>query len=447
MEEARSQAEETQNELRRLRVDAAASEDLVKEAEGRAVQTEQELAAARDAERQLRSELEAVRARLEEGDDELAKRDDQCVQLAQELDDARAEGEAAADVAEQTRLALAVAEEERDAARGAEERLTYELERVVEERDDGMDGYVRLTEQLNDARDELTDAQEQVEAYKEREANNMRGVLTERQDVEARRGSQAGAEEHEDVMSGLEKLKRRLERHLKKIDESPLKRPPSLIDAVAALLDCALDKYDELLEQRPHTPDVEFDDGALDAFDAALKRAAEPHKPSPADTSTQPLADDDYGDAAGDDDGRRSSAGMTISRGRRAGRRASTTDLGDPAAFEHASCDGGRPRNLVQVVRGSFQRRRARGRDPVAPTRLRVEGVLLEAWRTCRREHLRPEVAVVGRRVLVHEVTERAQHVRARRVLDERDLGPQPIDERLQSLRRRRRICPVDLQV
>ena len=68
----------------------------------------------------------------------------------------------------------------------AEERLTYELERVVEERDDGMDGYVRLTEQLNDARDELVDAQEQVEAYKEREANNMRGVLTERQDVEAR---------------------------------------------------------------------------------------------------------------------------------------------------------------------------------------------------------------------------------------------------------------------
>ena len=37
-------------------------------------------------------------------------------------------------MAEQTRLALAVAEEERDAARGAEERLTYELERVVEER-------------------------------------------------------------------------------------------------------------------------------------------------------------------------------------------------------------------------------------------------------------------------------------------------------------------------
>ena len=40
VEEARYQAEETQNELRRLRVDAAAAEDLVKEAEGRAVQTE-----------------------------------------------------------------------------------------------------------------------------------------------------------------------------------------------------------------------------------------------------------------------------------------------------------------------------------------------------------------------------------------------------------------------
>ena len=72
------------------------------------------------AEVQLRSELEAVRARLEEGDDELAKRDDQCVQLAQEPDDARAEGEGH-DAAEQTRLALAVAEEERD-ARVAEER-------------------------------------------------------------------------------------------------------------------------------------------------------------------------------------------------------------------------------------------------------------------------------------------------------------------------------------
>ena len=110
------------------------------------------------------------------------------------------------------------------------------------------------------------------------------------------------SEEHAHVMSGLEKLKRRLERHLKKIDESPLKRPPSLIDAVAALLDCALDKYDELLEQRPHTPDVEFDDGAMDAFDAALKRAAEPHKPSPADTSTQPLAEDSDDDGYGDDD-------------------------------------------------------------------------------------------------------------------------------------------------
>jgi len=302
--EARNQAEETQNELRRLKVDAAASEDLVKEAEGRAAQVDSELAAARDSERQLRSELEAVRSRLEEGDDELAKRDDQCVQLAQELDDARAEGEAAADVAEQTRLALAVAEEERDAARGAEERLTYELERVVEERDDGMDGYVRLTEQLNDARDELVDAQEQVEAYKEREANNMRGVLTERQDIEARVAEvrREMSEEHENMISGLEKLKRRLERHLKKIDESPLKRPPSTIDAVAALLDCALDKYDELLEQRPHTPDVEFDDGAMDTFDAALKRAAEPHKPSPADTSTQPLAEDSDDDGYGDDD-------------------------------------------------------------------------------------------------------------------------------------------------
>ncbi len=92
VEAARNQAEETQQELRRLRVDAAAAEDLVKEAEGRAVQTELELAAARDAERQLRSELETIRARLDEGDDELAKRDDQCVQLAQELDDARAEG-------------------------------------------------------------------------------------------------------------------------------------------------------------------------------------------------------------------------------------------------------------------------------------------------------------------------------------------------------------------
>ncbi len=304
VEESKRQSDEVQNELRRLKVDAAASEDLVKEAEGRAVQTELELSAARDSERQLRSELEAVRARLEEGDDELAKRDDQCVQLAQELDDARAEGEAAADVAEQTRLALAVAEEERDAARGAEERLTYELERVVEERDDGMDGYVRLTEQLNDARDELVDAQEQVEAYKEREANNMRGVLTERQDVEARVAEvrREMADEHESMISGLEKLKRRLERHLKKIDESPLKRPPNTIDAVAALLDCALDKYDELLEQRPHTPDVEFDDGAMDAFDAALKRAAEPHKPSPADTSTQLLAEDSDDDGYGDDD-------------------------------------------------------------------------------------------------------------------------------------------------
>jgi len=245
-----------------------------------------------------------VRSRLEEGDDELAKRDDQCVQLAQELDDARAEGEAAADVAEQTRLALAVAEEERDAARGAEERLTYELERVVEERDDGMDGYVRLTEQLNDARDELTDAQEQVEAYKEREANNMRSALGDRQDVEARVAEvrREMSEEQENMINGLEKLKRRLERHLKKIDESPLKRPPSTIDAVAALLDCALDKYDEMMEQRPHTPDVEFDDGAMDAFDAALKRAAEPHKPSPADTSTQPLAEDSDDDGYGDDD-------------------------------------------------------------------------------------------------------------------------------------------------
>ena len=42
--------------------------------------------------------------------------------------------------------------------------------------------------------------------------------------------------------------------------------------------------------------------GAMDAFDAALKRAAEPHKPSPADTSTQPLAEDSDDDGYGDDD-------------------------------------------------------------------------------------------------------------------------------------------------
>ena len=40
----------------------------------------------------------------------------------------------------------------------------------------------------------------------------------------------------------------------------------------------------------------------MDAFDAALKRAAEPHKPSPADTSTQPLENDDSEDEYGDDD-------------------------------------------------------------------------------------------------------------------------------------------------
>ena len=40
----------------------------------------------------------------------------------------------------------------------------------------------------------------------------------------------------------------------------------------------------------------------MDAFDAALKRAAEPHKPSPADTSTQPLENDDSDDGYGDDD-------------------------------------------------------------------------------------------------------------------------------------------------
>ena len=134
----------------------------------------------------------------------------------------------------------------------------------------------------------------------------MRGVLTERQDVEARVAEvrREMSEEHAHVMSGLEKLKRRLERHLKKIDESPLKRPPSLIDAVAALLDCALDKYDELLEQRPHTPDVEFDDGAMDAFDAALKRAAEPHKPSFAGghVDAAARADDSDDDGYGDDD-------------------------------------------------------------------------------------------------------------------------------------------------
>ena len=45
-----------------------------------------------------------------------------------------------------------------------------------------------------------------------------------------------------------------------------------------------------------------YDDGAMDAFDAALKRAAEPHKPSPADTSTQPLAEDSDDDGYGDDD-------------------------------------------------------------------------------------------------------------------------------------------------
>ena len=96
----------------------------------------------------------------------------------------------------------------------------------------------------------------------------MRGVLTERQDVEARVAEvrRELADEHEHLTNGLEKLKRRLERHLKKIDESPLKRPPSTIDAVAALLDCALDKYDELLEQRPHTPDVEFDDGDAESI-------------------------------------------------------------------------------------------------------------------------------------------------------------------------------------
>ena len=40
----------------------------------------------------------------------------------------------------------------------------------------------------------------------------------------------------------------------------------------------------------------------MDAFDAALKRAAEPHRPSPADTSTQPLENDDSEDEYGDDD-------------------------------------------------------------------------------------------------------------------------------------------------
>ena len=67
VEESKRQSEDVQNELRRLKVDAAASEDLAKEAEGRAVQTELELSAARDAERQLRSELEAVRSPIRGG--------------------------------------------------------------------------------------------------------------------------------------------------------------------------------------------------------------------------------------------------------------------------------------------------------------------------------------------------------------------------------------------
>ena len=48
--------------------------------------------------------------------------------------------------------------------------------------------------------------------------------------------------------------------------------------------------------------DMDFDDGAMDAFDAALKRAAEPHRPSPADTSTQPLENEDDSDDYGGDD-------------------------------------------------------------------------------------------------------------------------------------------------
>ena len=306
LEEARHQTEANEGEARRARVDAAAAEDLVKEAEHRAAQSDLEAAAARDAEGQCRSELEALRSRAGEGDAELMKRNDECAALAQELDDARAEGEAAADVAEQTRLALNVAEEERDTARQAEERLTYEVERIVEERDDGMEGYVRMTDQLNDARDELSDAREQVEAYKEREASGMRGVLNERQDVEARVAEERRkmSEEHAGLVTGLEKLKKRLERHLTSINESPMKRPKDPVDAVAALLDAALDAHAELIKEHAQTTprDMDFDDAAMDAFDAALKRAAEPHRPSPADTSTQPLENEDDSDDYGGDD-------------------------------------------------------------------------------------------------------------------------------------------------
>ena len=91
----------------------------------------------------------------------------------------------------------------------------------------------------------------------------------------------------------VSKLKRRLERHLKKIDESPLKRPPTLIDGVAALLDCALDKYDELLERKRRYLRRRRVRRRRDGRgDAALKEPRSLIKPSPADTSTSPYAED-----------------------------------------------------------------------------------------------------------------------------------------------------------
>ena len=108
--------------------------------------------------------------------------------------------------------------------RVAEERLTYELERVVEERTTAWTA-TSATEQLNDARDELTDAQEQVKLKGggEQRAQGFDGKAGR---GSARRGGAAEmSEEHAHVMSGLEKLKRRLERHLKRSTSRPSSGP------------------------------------------------------------------------------------------------------------------------------------------------------------------------------------------------------------------------------
>ena len=138
-----------------------------------------------------------------------------------------------------------------------------------------------------------------------------------KEDAEARLGDQArqAAADRRELEAGLSALRKRLEKHLTAVGAAPAKISEgkgagAAVAAVSALLEAAIEDHVKstraLADAACRSPSLggsgDFDDGgALDAFDAAMKRAEGGLKVSPGASegvtaSVNPGADDDYED-------------------------------------------------------------------------------------------------------------------------------------------------------